>query len=77
MKSINYPKVGKLYKHYKGGTYRVLTLANHADTKEILVIYQSIEFSSIYARPLNDWFDDVTTDNNMPSLRFSIIKEIN
>jgi hypothetical protein len=56
---INYPKVGRFYKHYKGGTYKVLNLAKHTETNEGLVIYQSVEFGSFYARPIDMWFDNV------------------
>ena len=54
-----YPKIGSYYKHYKGGLYKVLTLSKHTETNEVLVIYQSIHFGSIYARPLNLWFEQV------------------
>lgn len=60
---MEYPKIGKQYNHYKGGRYEVITLANHTETGEALVIYKSIHFGSIYARPLSLWFDKVG-DNN-------------
>lgn len=56
---IEYPEIGKIYQHYKGGLYRVLTLTTHTERKETLVIYQSIGFGSIYARPLEMWFDKI------------------
>jgi hypothetical protein len=49
---MEYPEIGKLYKHYKGGDYKVLSLAKHTETDEILVIYKSIQFGTVYARPL-------------------------
>lgn len=58
-----YPEVGKIYQHYKGGKYKVLTMASHSETNEPLVIYQSTLFGSIYARPLNMWFDDIDVEN--------------
>ena len=51
----DYPTLNGLYKHYKGGTYKVMNLAKHTETDEILVIYQSIEFGSYHARPLTSW----------------------
>lgn len=33
-----YPKIESLYKHYKGGLYKVLTLSKHTETNETLVI---------------------------------------
>jgi len=51
----SYPLPGSLYKHYKGGIYEVLTLATHTETNEPMVVYQSMLFGSIYARPLSEW----------------------
>lgn len=56
-----YPEVGKQYDHYKGGRYEVISLAKHSETEEVLVIYRSIHFGSVYARPLPMWFDQVET----------------
>jgi hypothetical protein len=35
------PKPG-LYRHYKGGQYRVLGLARHSETLEPLAVYQAL-----------------------------------
>jgi hypothetical protein len=40
------------YRHFKGGHYRVLTLALHTETQEQLVIYQSEQDGAVYARPV-------------------------
>lgn len=56
---IVYPNIGKKYKHYKGGLYEVITMATHTETGEPLVIYKSLLFGSIYARPLSMWFDSI------------------
>jgi hypothetical protein len=56
---IRYPEIGATYLHYKGGKYRVITLAKHSETAETLVIYESIHFGSVYARPLEQWFEGV------------------
>ena len=52
---INYPTPNKLYRHYKGGLYRVLFLSKHTESGEILVNYQSVIFGSYYSRPLESW----------------------
>jgi hypothetical protein len=52
---IEYPLPRQRYKHYKGGTYEVITLATHTETGEKLVVYKSINFGSIYVRPLDIW----------------------
>lgn len=56
---IVYPNIGKKYRHYKGGLYEVITMATHTETGEPLVIYKSLLFGSIYARPLSMWFDAI------------------
>lgn len=45
------PQPGR-YRHFKGGHYRVLTLALHTETQEQLVIYQSEQDGAVYARPV-------------------------
>jgi hypothetical protein len=52
---INYPTPNKLYRHYKGGLYKVLFLSKHTETGEILVNYKSEIFGSYYSRPLESW----------------------
>lgn len=63
MEIKKYPELNKVYKHYKGGTYRVLTLAKHTENNEVLIICQSLEFGSIHARPLELWFEVVEKQN--------------
>lgn len=69
-----YPVIGGLYRHYKGGTYEVITLAKHSETSEDLVIYKSTEFGSIHARPLSMWFGDVSNSASLiRTIRFEKI----
>ena len=67
MEIKKYPELNRVYKHYKGGTYEVLTLAKHTETGEDLVIYFSREFGSVYARPLSQWFERITTSKDTES----------
>jgi hypothetical protein len=39
-----------IYRHYKGGYYKVLCIAKHSETKEQLVIYQGTD-GRVWARP--------------------------
>lgn len=69
-----YPEIGKLYRHYKGGLYEVLTLAKHSEgEQETLVIYKSIHFGSVHARPLKMWFEMVELENKNKVVRFELI----
>ncbi len=51
-----------IYRHYKGGTYRVIGAAKHSETLEDLVIYEALydnKMSKLWARPLSEFFDEV------------------
>ena len=41
-----------LYRHYKGGIYRVLGVATHTERQEQEVIYQSVADNRVWARPV-------------------------
>lgn len=61
----NLPLPNEFYKHYKGGTYQVISLANHTETGEVMVIYKSINFGTVFARPLEDW-NSKTENSSQP-----------
>lgn len=64
---INYPEIRRIYQHYKGGKYEVITLAKHTETEETLVIYKSLHFGTVHARPLSLWFDTIVlSEDNEP-----------
>ncbi|MFB2832944.1 DUF1653 domain-containing protein [Floridanema evergladense] len=57
------PQVGKLYKHYKGGIYHVIAIAEHTETKESFVIYQSPNSAIVWARPLSNFAEVLGGEN--------------
>jgi hypothetical protein len=66
---MNYPLPGEIYKHYKGGTYEIISLAIHTETKETLVIYKSLNFGSVHARPFEIWNDTVQIEESKGELK--------
>ncbi len=54
------PEKGELYRHFKGGLYRVITVAQHTETSEGMVIYASEEDpSKVWARPIASFLSPV------------------
>jgi|WetSurSiteA1Bulk_404760.scaffolds.fasta_scaffold722032_1 uncharacterized protein len=54
------PEPGELYRHFKGGIYRIIATGKHSETDEAMVCYRS-EYNpnSVWFRPLSMWFDEV------------------
>lgn len=51
------PKVGEVYKHYKGENYKVVGLALHSD-ETWLVVYEPMyenAVSKLFTRPVAQW----------------------
>ena len=66
------PLPTELYRHYKGGLYRVEGLVIHSEDLSELVLYRSLKDpEKLWVRPLYMWFEMV------PELgveRFSLMK---
>ena len=52
-----------LYRHYKGGEYRVVDLARHSETQEWMVVYQCLrDNASLWVRPHEMFIETVIID---------------
>lgn len=52
--------IGEVYRHFKGNHYRILAIAEHTETKEVLVVYQSLADSTkVLARPFTMFASEV------------------
>ena len=64
------PVIGEIYRHYKhGGLYQVVNIAEHTETGEKMVVYQSLygEFRT-FVRPFEMFIGDVPS-----GLRFALV----
>jgi len=50
-----------IYRHYKGGLYRLLTVATNEADHEPVVVYISLQHGSIWVRPVSSWVESVET----------------
>ena len=64
-----------LYRHFKGGKYRVLYTAAHSETLEPMVVYQALYGEKgIWVRPAAMWNETVQRDGRVVK-RFTYIGE--
>ena len=65
---------GGTYRHYKGNLYKVLHLARHSETEELLVISQALYGDyGIWARPLDMFVEDVLLPDGTEVPRFQLV----
>lgn len=65
--------VGALYHHYKGTDYRVIAVALHSETKEPLVVYQTLDGRLTWVRP-QAMFEESVVYNGQSIPRFTFIR---
>lgn len=68
------PKPG-LYRHYKGNNYRVIDIAIHSESDELMVIYKPLYGAGkLSVRPLCMFNEEVEVDGKRQP-RFQLISE--
>lgn len=60
-------KVGDIYKHFKGMSVKVISLAKHSETLEDMVIYEHLDTHEVWARPI-DMFNSLVDKEKYPSV---------
>jgi hypothetical protein len=69
----NFPRIGSLWKHYKGTVYEVVSSCRCCDTGNWMVIYRSTEENDPirWVRSLTSWLDIMGDD----SPRFRLVED--
>jgi len=49
------PKINRIYRHYKGGLYKVIAIGKHADDTSEQVIYRALKGGQVWVRRLEEW----------------------
>ncbi len=70
------PNVGELWRHYKGGVYEILSVAQHTENEEWLVVYQSMGYTVPHIRPLLMWNDTVEDRKGVLMPRFQLVHKV-
>lgn len=50
------------FRHYKGGTYEVIGVAEHTETGEGFVVYTDDRSGRLWVRPEEDFFEVIDLD---------------
>lgn len=62
------------YRHFRGGRYKVMGIAEHSETREELVIYRSLKNNKVWARPKKMFLEQVKYNDKIVP-RFEYLKK--
>lgn len=73
------PKIGGVYKHFKGNYYKVIDIVRHSETEEELVLYLPLYLNEdfpgdLWVRPVNMFLETVERDGKKFP-RFELVKK--
>lgn len=66
-----------IYRHYKGGLYRVIGVAKHSETLDDVVIYECMykdPTSKTWVRPVSVWNEKLSFDGKIVK-RFTFVRK--
>lgn len=46
-------KEGQIYRHFKGALIKIICLAKHSETEELMVVYNHLDTNEIWVRPID------------------------
>jgi hypothetical protein len=52
---VSKPQLRQVYQHYKGGRYMALAVAKEEATGKEVVVYQGVNDSQVWTRPLEEF----------------------
>lgn len=61
---MRYELVGKVYRHFKGGIYKIVDIVYSCKNLDLIIIYSSIRCpEKRWARPYDEFFSDVSKED--------------
>ena len=63
--------INGIYEHYKGNRYQLVSIANHSETLEPMIVYKALyDDGKVWVRPASMWNETVTVDGiDVPRFR--------